>query len=310
MDGVDFEVGRGEIVGLLGPNGAGKTTVLGMVAGLSVPDGGSIELFGFRDGPRHPAVRSRAGFLQEKPRIYPEMSARAYLMLFAEIFRTPRPRERVDRLLAEVGLTEAADKPLGFYSRGMQQRACLARAMLHEPEFLVLDEPTLGLDPNGVSEMRDIFLALNRRGVTLLFSSHQLAEMERICSHVILMDRGRIVAAGRKDELLPSYGDGRDLEVEIDADAARGARVLAGLAGVQSVAVTGTASLRLRLAEGAEGRSRIERIRISRALAEAGAAVLSVRSKDITLEDLFLELTSGQRRRREEVHRSSVGMVA
>ena len=181
--GVDLHVASGEIVGFLGPNGAGKTTIMNMVTGLSTPDEGELSLFGVPGGVRDPAMRARIGFLQEKPRIYPEMTGRAYLRLFASLYDVGDATKRVDELLGLMSLTHAADRPLSTYSRGMQQRACLARAMLHRPEFLVLDEPTLGLDPSGVKEMRDIILGLNRQGVALLLSSHQLAEMGGGCVH-------------------------------------------------------------------------------------------------------------------------------
>jgi ABC-2 type transport system ATP-binding protein len=288
---IDFAVELGSMLGLLGPNGAGKTTVLSLAAGLQRPDAGLIELFGIAGGPGHPALRARVGFLQEKPRVYPEMSGRAYLRFFADIYGIDRGKARVDELLDRLGLSDAADRPLAVYSRGMQQRACLARTLLHDPELLVLDEPTLGLDPRGVADMRDLVLDLNRRGKTLIISSHQLADIERVCTDIMLMDRGRIVAAGRKDRLLPDLGDASDIGIEVDADAPRFVPVLARLPGVQSVSAEGPTALRVKLATATSDDGRADRVRLSRALGEAGAAVLSVKRREVSLEDLFLELT-------------------
>ncbi len=215
VDGVNMTVARGEIVGFLGPNGAGKTTVMSIATGLLAPDGGRISLFGVDGGARLTDIRLRMGYLQEKPRIYPDMAARAYLLLFARIYGVPTPQDQVAKVLERVGLSSAADRPLGTFSRGMQQRACLARVMLHEPEFLILDEPTLGLDPTGVADLRTIFREMRDQGTTLLFSSHQLAEMERICDSVIFLLDGRVVAQGRPADLLPGVADDLAMSVEL-----------------------------------------------------------------------------------------------
>ena len=144
-------------------------------------------------GVRQREIRLKIGFLQEKPRIYPEMTALAYLRFFAGRYGIADADRRVGEVLNRVGLSAAADRRLAGFSRGMQQRARLARALLHRPEFLILDEPTLGLDPIGVADMRAIFREMKAEGVTLLFSSHQLAEMERVCDRVIFMRQGRVV---------------------------------------------------------------------------------------------------------------------
>ncbi|WP_136443829.1 ABC transporter ATP-binding protein [Pacificoceanicola onchidii] len=292
VDGVDIEVGRGDIVGFLGSNGAGKTTVLSMIAGLQFSDAGTIELFGDKDGAAKREIRARVGFLQEKPRIYPEMSARAYLSFFAELYGVARRRDRVEALLSMVKLTEAADRPLGTYSRGMQQRACLARTLLHDPEFLVLDEPTLGLDPVGLAEMRAIFQDLNTRGVTLLFSSHQLAEMEKICDRVILMQSGRIVAAGRPRALLPGGDGAASVSVELFEDASECRSRIAALPGVTRADLDSQGRLALSMTPPVQGELRDLRARVSRLLTSTGFTVLNITSGDASLEELFLQLTT------------------
>jgi ABC-2 type transport system ATP-binding protein len=290
VDGVAFSVPKGEIVGFLGPNGAGKTTVMNMVTGLVAPDAGQIELLGVRDGAQHKEVRARIGYLQEKPRIYPEMTARAYLMLFAQLYAVAHPKARVGQVLERVGLTSAADRITGAFSRGMQQRVCLARVLLHAPEFLVLDEPTLGLDPNGVADMRQIFREMKAEGVTLLFSSHQLAEMERVCDRVIFMDRGRVVAEGRQDEILPALGLDDALAVEIFEPVAGYLHAIRAMAEVESAESAGEFAVNVVLREAGEPRSR--RAMLAKRLGALGLTVLSVGRGNRTLEDVFLALTA------------------
>lgn len=292
VDGVSFVVPKGEIVGFLGPNGAGKTTVMNLITGLIAPDAGQIELLGQRDGARLKEVRARIGYLQEKPSIYPEMTARGYLDFFARLYALPKPQARVGQVLDRVGLTYAAHRLIGAFSRGMQQRVCLARVLLHEPEFLVLDEPTLGLDPNGVSDMRQIFREMKAEGVTLLFSSHQLAEMERVCDRVIFMERGRVVAQGKQDEILPALGVNDALAVEVFEPVADQLPAIRALAEVQTAQNTGEFSLNILLADSAPVDPRARRALVAQRLGGLGLTVLSVGRGSRSLEDVFLALTA------------------
>jgi ABC-2 type transport system ATP-binding protein len=301
VDGVDLTVERGEILGFLGPNGAGKTTVMNIVMGLVHADGGAVELLGVLCGAGHRGVRLKVGYLQEKPRIYPEMPARAYLDLFARLYGLPEPRRRIEAALDRVGLSDAAERPMGTYSRGMQQRACLARAMLHEPEFLILDEPTLGLDPQGVAEMRDILREMRAAGTTLFFSSHQLAEMERICDRVAFMREGRVVAAGRPADLIPAGSEGA-LEVELHEAVGPVIGAIRGLAGVAEVREIGMHRAEVLLKAAHAGDTREARAALARDLAGLGLTVLSVNAAMPTLENLFLALVEPKAAPRSSVH--------
>lgn len=305
VDTVDLTVFRGEIFGFLGPNGAGKTTLMKMVMGLIAPDSGEIELLGRKGGAASREILLRVGYLQEKPSIYPEMTARAYLSLFAGLYGIPEVQTCVARALERVGLADAADKPLAAFSRGMQQRACLARVLLHRPEFLLLDEPTLGLDPRGVVEMREILLAMRAEGVTLFFSSHQLAEMERIADRVAFMRAGRIIATGTPGELVPE-GQRNVFVVELAEDAAAHKDALAALPGCRSVRVTSAHFAELTLDPDRAEDTRAARAAISRALAEKGLTMLSVRAAAPSLEDVFLALDrSGTIAEQQENHDGS-----
>lgn len=294
VDGVSMTVERGEIVGFLGPNGAGKTSVMNMVMGLVKPDAGSIELLGSTAGDR--GTRLRVGYLQEKPRIYPDMTGEAYLLLFARLHGVQRPQRRVDEVLERVGLSKAANRLLAGFSRGMQQRACLARVMLGEPDLLILDEPTLGLDPAGVADMRDIFRDMRDQGTTLLFSSHQLAEMERVCDSVVFLSAGKVIAAGRPADLLPAGAAEQAITVELAEDVASLVPAVTSMPGVEAVrALDGH---RIELVQSpalAAQDSRQRRADVARSLSAAGFTVLSVATAMPTLEDLFLSLSGHKR---------------
>lgn len=287
VDGVDLTVGQGQIVGFLGPNGAGKTSVMTMVMGLMAPDAGRIELFG--TARPSPSARLRMGYLQEKPSLYPEMTARSYLALFARLHGVPNPMRRVGEVLERVGLTQAADRQMGSYSRGMQQRASLARVMLHAPEFLILDEPTLGLDPRGVADMRDIFREMQVQGTTLLFSSHQLAEIERICDAIIFLSQGKVIAAGSPAELLPSdaLSDGLLVETAEPADELRSR--LSTVSAIADVTTCGTHHATIRQSRSAADLTE-RRAELARTLIAAGLTPLSITARQQSLEDLFLTL--------------------
>ncbi|MBD9454971.1 MULTISPECIES: ABC transporter ATP-binding protein [unclassified Rhizobium] len=290
VKGATFSVRRGEITGFLGPNGAGKTTVMGAIMGLVKQDAGTIELLGQRDGSRLAATRLRVGFLQEKPRVYPEMSARAYLRFFADLYGVPDAGKRVEETLERVGLTSAAMRPLGTFSRGMQQRACLARVMLHRPEFLMLDEPTLGLDPRGVADMRTVFREMKAQGVTLLFSSHQLAEMERVCDSVVFMRGGEVIASGSPQDIVPQRLGRNVFEAELFEPASIALSAIQASERFAELRAVGENRLKFALV-GVPADRRAARADAARALTAFGLTVLSLTDEAPSLEDVFISLT-------------------
>ncbi len=200
MSDVSLEVGRGEIVGLLGPNGAGKTSVIKMLLGLVRPDEGEALLFG--RAAAEPAARSRVGYLPELFRYQPWLSAAEVLTLHVRLSGVDvTAQEQRDRLDL-VGLGERAGDRVGGFSKGMQQRLGLAVALVARPELVVLDEPTSALDPLGRADVRDLVLDLRSQGVAVLLNSHLIGEVERVCDRVVILDRGRVAAAGTLAELL------------------------------------------------------------------------------------------------------------
>jgi ABC-2 type transport system ATP-binding protein len=202
VDNVDFEVRRGEVFGLLGPNGSGKSTTVKMLLGLLYPTKGHIEVFGH--SPRHVATKSRIGYLPEESYLYRYLNSRETLDFFGNLFELPagERRKRTEQLLDMVGLNQARTRVVGEFSKGMQRRIGLAQALINDPDLVILDEPTAGLDPIGCREVKDLILALARRGKTVILSSHLLADVEDVCDRVVIYYGGKIQAMGTLKELL------------------------------------------------------------------------------------------------------------
>src|SRR5438477_3615586 len=199
---LNIAVAAGEVYGLLGPNGSGKSTTLKIILGLVSPTRGRTEIFG-RDS-RLVESREAVGFLHENPYFYKYLTGEETLRFFGRLcgLRGARLKERIDELLELVGLTKARKRRLGVYSKGMLQRIGLAQALIHDPRLVVLDEPTAGVDPAGSREIRDLILDLKRRGITVLLSSHLLAQAQEICDHVGILADGVLVREGRLQELI------------------------------------------------------------------------------------------------------------
>jgi ABC-2 type transport system ATP-binding protein len=202
VDGVDFEVRRGEVFGLLGPNGSGKSTTIKMLLGLLHPTKGAIEVFG--QSPRDVKTKARIGYLPEESYLYRYLDSRETLDFFGNLFTLPKDvrRQRSEQLLEMVGLTGARSRAVGEYSKGMQRRIGLAQALINDPDLVILDEPTAGLDPIGCREVKDLILALARRGKTVLLSSHLLSDVEDVCDRVVIYYGGKVQAMGTLQELL------------------------------------------------------------------------------------------------------------
>ena len=199
---ISFDVPAGQVFGLLGPNGSGKSTTIKMILGLLFPTAGRLEVLG--DSPRAVAVKSRIGYLPEDSYLYPQLTPLETLTFYARLFRLPRAvaRERIDQLLEMIGLAHARRRPVGEFSKGMARRIGLAQALLNDPDLVILDEPTAGLDPQGTRQVKDLLLALAARGKTILLTSHLLADVEDVCRQVAILFNGRILAQGTLDGLL------------------------------------------------------------------------------------------------------------
>ncbi len=279
VDALSFTVGRGQVVGLLGPNGAGKTTTMRMLLGLIRPTGGEIRVFGQRITPGAP-VLSRIGALVEGPGFLPHLSGRDNLLLYWRSTGRPAEAARLDEALAIAGLGTAVDRRVRKYSHGMRQRLAIAQAMLGLPDLLVLDEPTDGLDPPQIREMRGVLRAYADSGRTVLVSSHQLAEVEQTCTDCVVMDRGRLVAQGSVSDLV---GASTSVALAVD-DPPRAAAVARSLGATEIV--TSSEGLTLTL-DGTPPAA------LLRALVEAGVSVGQL-SPQRRLEQAFLSLVGTQ----------------
>ncbi|MDE2935661.1 MAG: ATP-binding cassette domain-containing protein [Chloroflexota bacterium] len=282
VDGLSMEVPRGRIFGLLGPNGSGKTTTMGMLLGLVKPTAGSFTLFG-SNSPHVESLR-RLGAIVETPAFYPYLSGRDNLAYFQGIGGRSNAAE-LDGLLEKVGLADRADSRFRTYSLGMKQRLGLAYALLGDPELLFLDEPTNGMDPAGMAEVRDLIRSLGTGGRTVLLSSHLLHEVEQVCDSVAILSKGRLIAQGDVDDLVRPGGDER---VRLrTTDNARAVEVLKGLDWVTSVDVDGDSLL----VATASDRSP----EISTALGQAEVYVTEMAAEETSLEQYFLDVTEEER---------------
>lgn len=202
VDNVDFDVKRGEVFGLLGPNGSGKSTTVKLLLGLLNPTKGHIEVFGH--SPRHVQTKSRIGYLPEESYLYRYLNSRETLDFFGNLFHLDKGERdnRAEQLLEMVGLSQTRMRAVGEFSKGMQRRIGLAQALINDPDLVILDEPTSGLDPIGCREIKDLILALARRGKTVILSSHLLSDVEDVCDRVVIYYGGKVQALGTLKELL------------------------------------------------------------------------------------------------------------
>lgn len=202
VDNVDFDVRRGEVFGLLGPNGSGKSTTVKLLLGLLNPTRGHIEVFGH--SPHHVQTKSRIGYLPEESYLYRYLNSRETLDFFGNLFQLSKEERenRTAQLLEMVGLGKTQTRAVGEFSKGMQRRIGIAQALINDPDLVILDEPTAGLDPIGCREVKDLIIALARRGKTVILSSHLLSDVEDVCDRVVIYYGGKIQAAGTLKELL------------------------------------------------------------------------------------------------------------
>ena len=277
VDQLSLRVERGGVFGLLGPNGSGKTTTIGMLLGLVAPSSGSVHLF----GGTHEGVRNadlhRVGAIVETPSFYPYLSGRDNLRYFQGISGRSTPGE-IERLLELVELTSSAGRKFSTYSLGMKQRLGIAYALLGEPDLVFLDEPTNGLDPAGVAEVRSLVKALGEDGRTVVLSSHMLAEVEQVCQRVAIISHGRLLAQGLVADLLRNRGVVR-LHTTDDEQAMR---ILGARPSIAEVHPD---------ADGLLLRTDEEPWMLTRLLAEQGVYVAEMTPVQTTLEQYFLEVT-------------------
>jgi ABC-2 type transport system ATP-binding protein len=292
VDGLSFDVKPGEIFGLLGPNGAGKTTTIKIMSTLLLPTAGTVEVLGHNVAADQEAIRSRIGVIFGGERsLYWRLSARDNLQYFADLYRVPRARQKeiIPLLLEQAGLTDVADRRVETYSKGMKQRLTIVRGLVNEPELLFLDEPTIGLDPVGAHELRQLVARLAADGTTIILTTHYMAEAEALCDRIGIVQKGKMIALDTPAEL-------KRLAVGFSVVEAALQNVSAGdLARVRELPAAGQVQqspmgARLLLQIPTEAPDRLaEGLR-----ATLGGALVDLRVREATLEDAYLRLVGGK----------------
>ncbi|MDF2684539.1 MAG: transporter ATP-binding protein [Brevibacillus sp.] len=282
---ITFEVFSGEVFGFLGPNGAGKTTTIRMLVGLATADGGEIRIGGISLQDQFPQAIAQVGCIVENPELYKFMTGRENLEQFARM-SGGISKERIEEIVSFVDLERAIDDKVKTYSLGMRQRLGIAQALLHRPKILILDEPTNGLDPAGIREMRQFIRKLaEEEGLAVFISSHLLSEIEMMCDRVAIISQGKVISVGLVKELMAQFADQVDLTVQPES-MQKAIRVLKGHPAVKEVWEVSEELLKCRMD--------VERVSdVNQALVRAGIPVKGIATKTVTLEDLFLTLTGG-----------------
>jgi ABC-2 type transport system ATP-binding protein len=285
VNGISFTAVPGQVTGFLGPNGAGKTTTMRMLTGYMPPTSGSAKVAGYDVFDQSMEVRKRVGYLPENVPLYRDMTARGYLMYLGEIRGVKNRRQKADDVLDRVGLLSRADSHIRALSKGMRQRVGLAQALLHDPEVLILDEPTIGLDPIQVLELRELVRELGKTH-TLLFSTHILSEVEQVCDNVIIINQGKVVATGSPSELRAELERGGRILVRVDTIPESAAKAISTVQGVGSVEVGPEGVIVTPTNPNVDPRPAIANL-----VVERGWRLTELRRLAVNLEEIFIELT-------------------
>ncbi len=288
--GLDLKVVTGTVHGFLGPNGAGKTTTIKLLLGLLKPNAGSIRVLGFEGGGKRIDIRRRIGYMPELPKLPFFLKGRELLEIYGDIYGLPK-KERSDsakRLLEMVGLSDRAEDRIAHYSKGMQQRLGLAQALIGDPELVILDEPSLGLDPVGMVEVRGIIKKISSEGRTVFLSSHLLNEVQQICSHVTVINRGSKMIEGSIPTLLEKLSESNKITVQLEKVSDDIVKALEGLNFVEEVKLEGD---KVQILCSKTGDFRAD---VSRTILDAGGLIIGMRVDERNLEELFLELIKGR----------------
>lgn len=286
LNDVTFKVNTGEIVGFLGPNGAGKSTMMKIITGFIPPTSGKVLINGIETGHDNTATKRKTGYLPENNPLYPEMYVREYLGYVASFYIKGKEKNRaVDNIIELTGLTPEVDKKIGALSKGYRQRVGLAQALVHNPEILILDEATSGLDPNQIVEIRELIKEAGKQK-TVLLSTHIMQEAEAICNRIIIIDRGKIVADEEKEKIYSKILHPRNV-YRAEFDKAVDEKLLAGIPGVLAVNSAGNNTWILESSRESDIRPAIFSFAVSNSI-----MVLSLAQQKNTLEEIFHRLTT------------------
>ncbi|CEG11672.1 putative Bacitracin transport ATP-binding protein BcrA [groundwater metagenome] len=284
---LNIYIEQGRTFGFIGHNGAGKTTTLSMISGILKPNKGEIFVFGknLYDANSNEVmeIKSKIGVVPEQPYVYGNMKVYDFLSFFADIYKIKNKEDRINSVLTWVNLSNTKNKKIGEFSKGMKQRASIARALLHNPEILILDEPMSGLDPLGIKEIRDIISEQKKEGKTIIISSHILTEIENISDYVVIMNKGEIVSKGGIGQILNSSVSEIELEIEVDD---MNAQMIDGLKNFDFVKNINSSGNNLKIST--YGKNKRE---ISKFITDKGCVILKMHENKKTLEDAFIKIT-------------------
>ena len=302
LDSVSFKVEKGQIVGLLGPNGAGKTTMMRILTGYFSADSGSAKMADYDISENPMEVKRRVGYMTENPLLYTEMTVQDYLGFIADIKEVPvrEKKNRIDKTMEETGISDMKNRVISRLSRGYKQRVGLAQALIHNPEVLVLDEPTVGLDPKQIIEIRELIKSLTGQK-TIILSTHILPEASMICERIVVIDKGKIVAVDTQEDLIRRLKGAEKIYLEVKGNKEKILQLIQGVKSVKSCiediskdkshfAVTVDCEL------GKDVREDIFRI-----IAKNDGIIYEMRSIDMSLEEVFLRLTTTEQQEGGEV---------
>jgi ABC-2 type transport system ATP-binding protein len=287
VQGISFDARKGEILGFLGPNGAGKTTTMRIITGYLPPTTGTVTVAGFDVVEESMEVRRRIGYLPELPPLYPDMTVESYLRFVAKIKAVPSARiqDRLDETMERTAVTHVRHTVIGHLSKGYRQRVGIAQALVHDPDVLILDEPTAGLDPKQIIEIRELITSLGGDR-TVILSTHILPEVSMTCEKVVIISNGRIVGSGTPQSLTAQLGEGLTLRAKIAGPQEEIKQLVSSVSGVVDVQTEGEQAFLVTTAPGSDVRDQL-----ASAVVGAGHGLRELRSQEVSLEDIFLKLT-------------------
>lgn len=305
VDNVSFKVRRGEILGFLGPNGAGKSTTMNILTGYISATDGEVRVDGVDVLENPKAVKQKIGYLPENPPLYFDMTVREYLKFVYELKGVKKPeKEHLDEVMNVVKITHAADRMIKNLSKGYKQRVGLAQALIGDPEVLVLDEPTVGLDPKQIIDIRNVICEIGKSR-TVILSTHILQEVSAVCDRVAIINRGRLVALDTLEALSEAFGEKGKFVIRAVGDAARVKEILGCVSGMKFFGFVGsfevdTVDFVLEFENGLDLRREV-----FEAFAKAGVPLIGFRSTELSLEEIFIKVTNNSESVREVSEKSS-----
>lgn len=294
IDNISFHAERGEIVGFLGPNGAGKTTTMRILTGYMPASEGRAVVAGYDVFSESLEARKRTGYLPETVPLYDDMTIWQYLDFMAELRQLPEREGRVEEAIDAVHMTDRADSFIANLSKGMRQRVGLAQALLHKPEVLILDEPTIGLDPAQVKDVRELIRELGRER-TVMLSTHILSEAQTLCNRVLIINKGRIVAEDSPDRLRSRLSGGDRVGIKVAGDGAGLAETLGKVPGVTAVRSIKDGELEVETSPGGNARPEL-----AKAVVNGGWGLMEMKSMGMSLEDIYLQLIQAETSEEED----------